>query len=805
MIDKKRIVRKGFRAPEGDWRRVDLHLHTPASADWQEPGVTYLEWLQKAESRGLDIVAITDHNTVEGVAKLRAEIERLTWLEANERLRPQERRDLDEYRRLGDKILVLPGFEFTATFGFHIIGIFPPETPLRTLELLLLRLSVPVDKLAEGSTELGATSDVLNAYRLINEAGGIVIAAHANSTHGVALHGMSFGGQTKIAFTQDRHLHALEVTDLDSVSRRATIRFFDGSKPEYPRRMHCIQGSDAHRLVRDPNDKNRPGIGDRVTEILLPEVSFDALKAVFEGDDFTLTRPYQPMAETPFDHVEAARAQGNTIVQAFHESAAREAGRLHKVLSDAVAFANTNGGTIYIGVGPVQRKGVARGVENPEAGVSMLRRELERNIVPHLDARVDTVPSLGATIIRVTVPSGPEKPYALNQTQIFVRQESETNEAMRDEIVRLVLAGRQAAALAEVEQTLGPVSTEKLAQIAAAVNQPEVPELSAAPSAGEVGATQLPSVGVEIVGIEERQGSRYFTIRDLRNGSTVQNVTPASARKLWSYAITQHLTQPVDAALVEWRGEYGLVKAERRAKKLRYDLALRHPDAPGGLRVFYGVTEDGMTGPWARFLSAEPQRVVVVEVEDDEAEGEFEIGMAASAEGGLPAEAPGKAKPRPRRRRSRTGKGEGRAEVETEAEAAAQEPTVGVKAEAEPQVQTPAVEAAPTAEAKPKSSARPSRQRKPKVQDQVEAKPQPAAEPVVESTGRAAGPSHTADSVNAPAAAKPKSRSRRQTPKAEAPAPGIPAEVAPVEAAAEAKPKPRSRSRKPAAKVEPEV
>ena len=262
-------------------------MHTPASADWLEPGVTYLEWLQKAESRGLDIVAITDHNTVEGVAKLRAEIERLTWLEANERLRPQEQRDLEEYRRLGDKILVLPGFEFTATFGFHIIGVFPPETPLRNLELLLLRLNVPVNRLEEGITEVGASTDVLTAYRLIHEAGGVVIAAHANSTHGVALQGLSFGGQTKIAFTQDVHLHALEVTDLESSSRRATARFFDGSKPEYPRRMHCIQGSDAHRLVRDPKDKNRAGIGDRITEVLLRDTTFEDLKAVFEADDFT--------------------------------------------------------------------------------------------------------------------------------------------------------------------------------------------------------------------------------------------------------------------------------------------------------------------------------------------------------------------------------------------------------------------------------------------------------------------------------------------------------------------------------------
>jgi hypothetical protein len=769
-------------------------LHTPASADWLEPGVTYLEWLQKAESRGLDIVAITDHNTVEGVAKLRAEIERLTWLEANERLRPQEQRDLEEYRRLGDKILVLPGFEFTATFGFHIIGVFPPETPLRNLELLLLRLNVPVNRLEEGITEVGASTDVLTAYRLIHEAGGIVIAAHANSTHGVALQGLSFGGQTKIAFTQDPHLHALEVTDLESSSRRATARFFDGSKPEYPRRMHCIQGSDAHRLVRDPKDKNRAGIGDRVTEVLLRDTTFEDLKAVFEADDFTRTRPYQPLAEVPFDFVEAAREQGNTIIQSFQENMTRDGGRLHKVLCDVVAFANTRGGTVYVGVSAT-RKNAPRGIENPEGAVAYLKRELERNIVPQLDAKVDIVQSLGASIVRVTVPSGPDRPYAVNQTQIFVRQEGETSEAVRDEIVQLVLGGRQAAAIAEVEQTLGPVSAE--------AREPVIAETEAPPPAYLAADLPLPSIGVEIIAVEERLGARYFTIRDLRNGSTVQNVTAASARKLWSYAITQHLTHPVDPAAVTWRGEFGLWKAERRAKKLRYDLALRQADAPGGLRVFYGVTEDGMTGPWAQFLKAEVEVKAEVEGEDDgedEAEGEVAVKPKASS----------------RRRRSRGGgKREAKVEVAAEAE---------VEGKAELPVVVPAVV---PAEARPRTS---SRRRKPKAQAEVEAEvevkaetePQAQAEvvealpaetkPETGSRGRKPKAQVEAEvQVETPAAVlaetKPTTSSRSRKPKAEAEAPAVqPVEpVAEVAQPTEIKPKPRTRSRKPKAQPETEA
>ena len=220
--------------------------------------------MQKAEARGLDIIAFTDHNSVAGYAAMQREVEHLEFLEAGARLQPDEARRLHEYRRLRERVLVLPGFEFTATFGFHILGIFPEETTVRKLEHLLLQLNIPEEKLDHGTSEVGATSDVLRVYEVIAGAGGLVIGAHVNSTHGIAMIGLGFGGQTKIAYTQDPNLHELEVTDLENTSRRSTARFFNGSKLEYPLRMHCIQGSDAHRVTRDPQhlDMNQV-VGDR--------------------------------------------------------------------------------------------------------------------------------------------------------------------------------------------------------------------------------------------------------------------------------------------------------------------------------------------------------------------------------------------------------------------------------------------------------------------------------------------------------------------------------------------------------------
>jgi hypothetical protein len=555
------------------WYKMDLHLHTPASADWQEPGASYLDLLHRAEMQGLDIVAITDHNTVAGCAALQAEVEQLGLLERLGRIKPDEQRRLNEYRRIGNKVLVLPGFEFTATLGFHVLAIFAPETSVRSLEHLLLEMHVPADKLDEGATEVGASTDVLTAYRLIDEAGGLVVAAHANSSHGVALRGLDFGGQTRIAYTQDRHLHALEVTDLEKQGRRTTAWFFSGRKPEYPRRMHCIQGSDAHRITRDTRDRNRLGWGDRVTEILLPAPTFGDIKAVFQGEDFTRTRPYRP-AEAPYDHVQAAREEGPSIVQSFHESMSKQGGRLHAILRDVVAMANTNGGTVFVGV-KADPKAMPVGVSNSEEAIATLKAEIQRKVTPPLDVEITTVETRGRQLLQLSVPLGEDLPYAIDGTTIYLRQEAETNIAVRDEIVSLV----QQSAKAE------PVPA---------------PATEGDPTVEKKDGADPPGTGVQIVETEERKGTSYHTMKDLRNGNVVRNVTRSSARKLWRYAITEHESNPVKQDKVRWHGNLGVWKSSKRAGKLRFDLVQRMPD--GQLHVYYGVTEDGIDGAWRVFI-----------------------------------------------------------------------------------------------------------------------------------------------------------------------------------------------------------
>jgi hypothetical protein len=257
---------------------------------------------------------------------------------------------------------------------------------------------------------------------------------------------------------------------------------------------------------------------------------------------------------------------------------AKKGGRLHAVVCDVVAFANANGGVIYVGAN-ADPKDPPVGINNPEEAIGILKAEIQRRVTPPLDVAIDSLKSEGKRVIRLVVPKGSDVPYAVDGSKIYVRSESETSMAMRDEIVQLV------------QQRLAPP-------------QPEAIEEEMEPSEEEaVPHIEPPRTGVEIVDTVERKGTLYHTVKDLRNGNIVQNVTRSSARKLWRYAITQQEQTPVDNRKITWHDDIGFWKTYKRKGKVRYNLAQRDPD--GKIHTYYGVTEEGFHGEWRRFLEGE--------------------------------------------------------------------------------------------------------------------------------------------------------------------------------------------------------
>jgi hypothetical protein len=346
-------------------------------------------------------------------------------------------------------------------------------------------------------------------------------------------------------------------------------------------------------MRRDQNNPKLLGVGDRVTEVQLPEVTFEALRELFLGNESTRTRPFRPMKEA-FDPVQAAREEGASIVQAFHETVSRRGGRLYAVVADVAAMANTNGGTIYVGAS-ANTKTPPAGVDSPEKIVDMLESEIQRMMTPPLDVTIDIQETQGKKVIRIAVPRGDDPPYAIEDNRIYLRDEAETTQAVRDEIVQLVRRGLGLAPAQPVLAALDAPAPPATLEAAASV-PPEVPVADA--------VATPPRTGVEVVDSEEREGVVYHTVRDLRNGNIVKNVTRKSARRLWHYAIAQRETHPVDANQVTWHGDLGLLGTSQRAGKVRYDLVQR---ANGKLRVYYGVTDDGIHGDWKRVVGGEEE------------------------------------------------------------------------------------------------------------------------------------------------------------------------------------------------------
>ena len=99
--------------PRGSsWRKWDLHIHTPASYDWDKScNASAKDIVDEAIKEKLSVIAITDHHIIKGIDNI---VE-----EAN-----------------GKDLMVLPGVELRTdkgNKGIHIIGVFNSSVTSKTI------------------------------------------------------------------------------------------------------------------------------------------------------------------------------------------------------------------------------------------------------------------------------------------------------------------------------------------------------------------------------------------------------------------------------------------------------------------------------------------------------------------------------------------------------------------------------------------------------------------------------------------------------------------------------------------------
>lgn len=151
-------------AKGAEWRKWDLHLHTPSSYDYSNKAITDKEIIEELSSKNIALVAITDHHVMD-----LARIKSLQSLGAT------------------NNITVLPGIEFLSdargSEPIHFIGIFPENCNLDYVWGQIQNNTEIRKIIGETKKPNEVYCDLADTMSLIHKLGGIV-TIHSGQKHG---------------------------------------------------------------------------------------------------------------------------------------------------------------------------------------------------------------------------------------------------------------------------------------------------------------------------------------------------------------------------------------------------------------------------------------------------------------------------------------------------------------------------------------------------------------------------------------------------------------------------------------------
>lgn len=248
------------------FKKLDLHIHTPASHDFHDTSITAKDIVDKALAEGLHAVAITDHNTGSFIDEVKIAAR-------------------------NTPLVVFPGVEITCIggkSGIHVIAIFDPSKDSSHVTGLLNALDAQPD--VHGKEECIISKSVIDVIKKIALWKGLPVLAHVNSSKGVLC---DMGGQQRIEIINEPTLLAVEATDLQS--NRPTTRWLDGTDPNYKRKLAVYQASD------NPSKDSKSGhslesIGSRCSFFKLDVINLEGLRQCFIHPDARIRIDYKPLA-----------------------------------------------------------------------------------------------------------------------------------------------------------------------------------------------------------------------------------------------------------------------------------------------------------------------------------------------------------------------------------------------------------------------------------------------------------------------------------------------------------------------------
>lgn len=233
--------------PGSRWWKCDLHVHTSESPDVDDT-VTAADVVSAAVDAGLDVLAVTDHNSGRGFDAIR-----------------------DAAAFDGRGLVVLPGTELTVG-GVHLLALFP-DGNADDVTAFLGACGITGAKIGQEDALAGCS--IIEAIKLARTHNGICIASHADDVKGILK--VATGQELKGIVLCDA-LSAVEV----KVNDAALLAFTDNSKSEYRRPggpLAQTLSSDAHKAEQ---------IGSRATWLKMSRPTLEGLRLALQDGELSV-------------------------------------------------------------------------------------------------------------------------------------------------------------------------------------------------------------------------------------------------------------------------------------------------------------------------------------------------------------------------------------------------------------------------------------------------------------------------------------------------------------------------------------
>lgn len=242
MSDSDRVTALLEMSAGAKFHAADLHVHTPASRDmapkWRQETPDAV--VQFALANDLSIIAVTDHNSADWCDQVAA-------------------------AAMGTPLHVFPGVELSTKHG-HLLAIFEKGTPASNIREFLVVAGFPAAR--QGDLDAASPEDMHKLAQMVDDRGGIAIAAHVESNNGLMKFTVNDERQRVYA------CHQLRAVEIGDPARRAV--FQEGQRSGYSRRVACVMSSDC--VAPGGSTHELDAIGSRFTMLKMDEVSIAGLR-----------------------------------------------------------------------------------------------------------------------------------------------------------------------------------------------------------------------------------------------------------------------------------------------------------------------------------------------------------------------------------------------------------------------------------------------------------------------------------------------------------------------------------------------